>query len=75
MNDQMPQVHNSLGTVYSRTGRTHEAISELKRALELQPNSDETLRRLGVAYRAAGQTDLALDAIRQARQIDIRITA
>jgi tetratricopeptide (TPR) repeat protein len=36
-------------------GKTAEAIVELKRALELAPNSDEGYRRLGDAYLAAGQ--------------------
>ena len=37
-------------------GRPTEAIVELKRALELAPNSDEGYRRLGDAYLAGGKT-------------------
>jgi len=66
LNDNLAQVHNSLGEVDLQTGRTQEAISELKRALELQPNSDEAMRRLGTAYRKAGQHDLALKTYQQA---------
>jgi tetratricopeptide (TPR) repeat protein len=66
LNDSQAQVHNSLGEVYSQTGRTEEAISELKRALALQPNSDEAMRRLGTAYRKAGQHELALATYQRA---------
>jgi adenylate cyclase len=66
LNDSQAQVHNSLGEVYAKTGRTQEAIAELKRALELQPNSDEAMRRLGTAYRGAGQHDLALATYQRA---------
>jgi eukaryotic-like serine/threonine-protein kinase len=66
LNDSLAQVHNSLGEVYSKMGRTPEAIAELKRALELQPNSDEAMRRLGTAYRKSGQHELALAAYQRA---------
>jgi len=66
LNDSQAQVHNSLGEVYSKMGRTEEAIAELKRALELQPNSDEAMRRLGTAYRNAGQHELAAKTYQQA---------
>src|SRR5215472_7944565 len=46
LNDNLPEVHFSLGKVYSATGRTAEAIIELKRALELAPNSDDGYRAL-----------------------------
>ena len=50
LNDNLPEVHFTLGSIYTDTGRTAEAIAELQRALQLAPNSDEVLRRLGTAY-------------------------
>jgi eukaryotic-like serine/threonine-protein kinase len=66
LNDEIPEVHFSLGNVYSATGKTAEAIVELKRALTLAPNSDEGYRRLGDAYQAAGKQNEALQAYQQA---------
>src|SRR6202043_894003 len=41
LNDTLPEVHFSLGSVYNASGKGAEAISELKRALQLAPNSDD----------------------------------
>ncbi len=61
-----PEVHLSLGGVYTATGRNVQAITELKRALALAPNSDEAYRRLGDAYLANGQSDQAIAAYQSA---------
>jgi eukaryotic-like serine/threonine-protein kinase len=66
LNDQIPEVHFALGSVYRATGKTAQAIVELKRAVELAPNSDEGYRRLANAYLAAGQNNEALHAYQQA---------
>ncbi|HET9802404.1 MAG TPA: tetratricopeptide repeat protein, partial [Candidatus Acidoferrum sp.] len=70
LNDKLPEVHFSLGTVYSQVGQTSQAISELKRALEIAPNSDEAYRRLGRAYLATGQKDEAIKALQKAVEIN-----
>jgi serine/threonine protein kinase/tetratricopeptide (TPR) repeat protein len=70
LNDNLPEVHFSLGKVYSASGRTAEAIIELKRALELAPNSDDGYRALGKAYLAIGQKEQALQAYRKAVDIN-----
>jgi len=70
LNDQLPEVHMSLGLVYTRTGKYTEAIAELRQALRLAPNSDEAHRRLGEAYEAAGQTADAIAAYREATTIN-----
>ena len=57
----LPEVHTALGSAYKATGKTAEAIAELKRALELAPNSDEGCRRLASAYMDAGDTQKALE--------------
>jgi eukaryotic-like serine/threonine-protein kinase len=62
----LPEVHFALGSVYSTTGKNAQAITELKRALELAPNSDEAYRRLGDAYIANGQADGAIAAYQHA---------
>jgi serine/threonine protein kinase/tetratricopeptide (TPR) repeat protein len=66
LSSNLPEVHLSLGSVYSATGKNAQAIAELKRALELAPNSDEAYRRLGDAYRANGQSELAVGAYQSA---------
>jgi len=66
LNDEIPEVHFTLGNVYSATGKTAEAIVELKRGLTLAPNSDDGYRLLGDAYLAAGKADDALQAYQQA---------
>jgi len=70
LNDSLPEIHFSLGTIYTLTGKTEEAIAELQHALQLAPNSDEGLRRLGRAYRSAGQRDKALDALTKAAAVN-----
>jgi tetratricopeptide (TPR) repeat protein len=59
-----------LGEVYSASGRTAEAIIELKRALELAPNSDDGYRALGKAYLTLGQKEQALQAYQKAVDIN-----
>ena len=66
LSGNLPEVHLSLGGVYSATGKTTQAVSELKRALELAPNSDEAYRNLGEAYSLGGQTDQAIAAYQKA---------
>jgi eukaryotic-like serine/threonine-protein kinase len=66
LSSAIPEVYLSLGGVYTATGRNTQAIAELKRALELAPNSDEAYRRLGDAYVANGQSDEAVAAYQKA---------
>jgi tetratricopeptide (TPR) repeat protein len=70
LNDILPEVHFVLGSVDTATGRTAEAIAELQRALQLAPNSDEALRRLGIAYMAASRQQEALGAYAKAAEIN-----
>jgi len=65
LNSKLPEVHFSLGGAYIATGQTTEAIAELKKALELSPNSDEAYRRLGIAYEDIGQKDPAIQPCRR----------
>src|SRR5271157_80024 len=61
INDSLPEVHTSLGSIYTATGKGPEAIAELKRALQIVPASDECMRRLGDAYAAGGDRQKAID--------------
>jgi tetratricopeptide (TPR) repeat protein/predicted Ser/Thr protein kinase len=67
---EIPEVHLSVGGVYSATGKTAEAIAELQSALKLAPNSDEGYRRLGDALRAAGRKDEAVKAYEDAVRVN-----
>ncbi len=66
LSNNLPEVHLSLGSVYSATGKYAQAVTELKRALELAPNSDEAYRNLGDAYKASGQSDESIATYQKA---------
>jgi tetratricopeptide (TPR) repeat protein len=66
LSNNLPEVHMSLGSVYSDTGKNTEAVSELKKALELAPNSDEAYRNLGIAYSRGGQSEEGIAAYQKA---------
>ncbi|MGE5206268.1 MAG: protein kinase domain-containing protein [Chlamydiota bacterium] len=70
LNASLPEVHFSLGSVYTDTGKTAEAISELKRALELSPKSDESYRRLGQVYTMIGRKSEAIEAYKKAIELN-----
>ncbi|HEY7211499.1 MAG TPA: protein kinase [Bryobacteraceae bacterium] len=69
-NDHLPEVHFALGSVYTATGRHAEAVSEIKRALQLSPNSDDGYIRLGRAYVATGERTQALAALKKAVELN-----
>ncbi len=66
LSNNLPEVHLSLGSVYSATGKYTQAVTELKRALELAPNSEEAYRNLGDAYKASGQSNEAIASYQKA---------
>jgi len=70
LNDNLAEVHFTLGSIYTTTGRTAAAIAELQRALQLAPNSDEALRRLGTAYMQAGKQQEAMAAYTRATEVN-----
>lgn len=70
IDDSLPEVHLSLGNVYQETGKTAEAIVELKRAVTIAPSSDDAYRRLGRAYLATGKGKEAIEAYEKAVQIN-----
>ena len=66
LDERLPEVHYSLGSVYADSGKYNEAVTVLRRALELAPNSDEAHRRLGIAYQALGRKTEAIGALQKA---------
>jgi serine/threonine protein kinase/tetratricopeptide (TPR) repeat protein len=69
LDDTPAEVHFALGSVYNATGKSAEAVAELRRALELAPNNDEGYRRLGDTYRATGRQEEAIRAYEKAIEI------
>jgi serine/threonine protein kinase/tetratricopeptide (TPR) repeat protein len=70
LNDEIPEVHFALANAYKVTGKTAEAIVEVKRALTLAPNSDEGYRRLGDVYLATAKEDDAIQAYQRAIDVN-----
>jgi eukaryotic-like serine/threonine-protein kinase len=70
LNDKLPEVHSTLGSVYRATGKYSEAIAELNRAQALAPNSDEVYWRLGNVYLSKGDTPHAIEAFQKAIQLN-----
>ena len=70
LDDKLPEVHATLGSVYRATGKYSEAIAELNRAQALAPNSDEVYRRLGSVYLATGNSQRAIEAYQKAIELN-----
>ena len=70
LNDKLPEVHATLGSVYRATGKYSEAVGELKRALALAPNSDQAYRLLGDTYLKSGNGAAAIDSLQKAVQLN-----
>lgn len=65
-NDNLPEVHLALGSIYTASGKNAQAVSEIQRALQLEPNSDDGYVRLGRAYLVTGQSEAAIAALKKA---------
>jgi serine/threonine protein kinase/tetratricopeptide (TPR) repeat protein len=63
---QLAEGHTCLGNVLVSTGHYEEAVLEFQRSLELNHNSDQTLRSLASAYQKLGKASAAEGAYRQA---------
>jgi Tfp pilus assembly protein PilF len=62
--------YSNLGMVYSRQGKSDEALSVLKRALSIDPNCFEAHFNLGNVYREKGAFNEAVDAYKKTLQIN-----
>ena len=67
--------HLEQGRACLDTGRTAEAKLHLRAALELEPESQDVLERLGLALGLAGELDLAKQAATRALELDPRSVA
>ncbi len=54
-NADLPEVHLTLGKIYSGTGRPQDAVTEFRRTLQLDPLSIAAHTGLAAAYEALGQ--------------------
>ena len=70
LNGNLPEVHSTLGSVYTTTGKYSEAIAELQRAISLAPNSDESYRRLGDTYLLSGNAQQAIANFQKAVELN-----
>jgi arylsulfatase A-like enzyme/Tfp pilus assembly protein PilF len=65
--------HNSLGVVYSRMGRHHEAQAAFRRVLELDPTSATAFENIGVDAIGAGDMTGAVTNLTRALELDPRL--
>ena len=70
LKEDLPEVHFALGEVYRSTGKTAQAIAEIKRGLALSPNSDVGYVRLGKVYLESGDKEEAIAAYKKAIEVD-----
>jgi len=70
MDANQAEGHTCLGMVYQGTGKYEDAVSQYRRAVELDPTSDDAIRGLASAYAKLGRTDEAEKTFQMA--IDVR---
>jgi eukaryotic-like serine/threonine-protein kinase len=59
MNSDHAESHSCLGMVYEGTGKYDDAVIQYRKAVELDPTSDDAIRGLASAYAKLGKTDEA----------------
>jgi serine/threonine-protein kinase len=70
LGNDLPEVHLTLGMVYSSTGKINEAAAELKQAITLAPNSDDAYRQLCKIYLRLNRPSDAYDAVKKAIELN-----
>src|SRR5690242_2308267 len=53
-NPEDPEAHQTLAAAYARVGKTDDARREVRRAIELAPNSPESHQAMGLIEEGAG---------------------
>ena len=71
---QSSLIHGNLGALYLARGRPAEAIPELQRALQIDPNLPKTLANLGMAYRDLGDYEKAIVQFLKAIEMEPQAT-
>jgi tetratricopeptide (TPR) repeat protein/TolB-like protein/predicted Ser/Thr protein kinase len=56
-NSDYAESHSCLGMVYEGTGKYNDAVIQYRKAVELDPTSDDAIRGLASAYAKLGKTD------------------
>jgi serine/threonine-protein kinase len=69
-NPDLAPVHTIVGAILANSGLYELAEAEFRRAIELDPNNADALRRLGLAYQSNNQLNEALDYFQRAVQVD-----
>ncbi|KAK9817337.1 hypothetical protein WJX74_001933 [Apatococcus lobatus] len=64
--DELAKVHNALGYAYFNMDKSDLAVTEYKKAVQLQPGYVTAWNNLGNAYEKASKTKDAYDAYREA---------
>jgi tetratricopeptide (TPR) repeat protein len=65
-----PVVHYNLGMAYSDQGKLHDAVTHLKKAVELQPDHTNAMVALGVAYSRQRRWEEAAEILGEAVRKD-----
>ena len=68
--DSFADVFNMLGIIYYYENRTGDAISSLKRAIQLNPRYIEAYLNLSVVYNEAGEFDKGQDVYMRAKEAE-----
>jgi tetratricopeptide (TPR) repeat protein len=69
LDDGVAQVHLTRGLIRAAMGQQQAAVESFRKALELEPFSEEALRALGTAYNNLGQIDRAEETLRRAVEL------
>ena len=68
LNEDDASLHHSLGLLLVRNKRHNDALQELGKAAELQPDNSRFVYVYGVALNSLGQTDAAIAVLRDANK-------
>jgi tetratricopeptide (TPR) repeat protein len=74
LNESNPLAYSRRGYVYLQTGQFREALTDLDRAIELEPNDVDYLNR-AIAYSAAGKLNEAVDELNSLLERDPQNTS
>lgn len=65
---------NNLGYAYLTQGRYDRALTELRRAIELDPNHAQAHLNLGLTFMSLGRADDARGSLQTAAELDVNLT-
>jgi len=70
LDDALAEAHAALGTIYLNDWQWARAFTELKKAVELQPNDSQLRFRLAGYYRTVGSMRQAVEEAEEAKRLD-----